>query len=73
MGILAILIRIILCIEVSIKCFIRLRRGDLLPWILLSFGLMILLKGQWAQPTVLGFSTLIGGLILATTKNKIST
>ena len=72
MGIIALLIRILFCIDISIKSFKILRLGDILPWILLSFGLMLILRGQWAQPTVLGFSTLIGGLILASTKNKIT-
>jgi len=32
---------------------------------LLSFALLIIPQGQWAQPTSLGFSTLIGGLMIA--------
>jgi hypothetical protein len=39
--------------------------GDLLPWILASFGLMNLAQGGWAQPTSLGFGTLIAGLMVA--------
>jgi len=36
-----------------------------LPWMLLSFGAILIPNGQWAQPTTLGFSTLAGGIILA--------
>ncbi len=39
--------------------------GDLLPWILASFGIMNVAQGNWAQPTALGFSTLIAGLMLS--------
>jgi hypothetical protein len=70
MGILVILIRIAFFVKVSIKSYRELKRGDLLPWLLLSFGLLILPQGEWAQPTALGFSTVLGGLILASTKKR---
>jgi len=43
----------------------KLVAGDLLPWMLLAYGLLIIPQGQWAQPTSLGFCTIIGGLIFA--------
>ncbi|MCX2481169.1 hypothetical protein OQY15_18840 [Pedobacter sp. MC2016-15] len=48
-------------------------RGDLLPWMLLSFALLNIPQGQWAQPTNLGFSAMIGGLLFASfnTRKKI--
>jgi hypothetical protein len=64
-GLLIIVIRISMTFKIAAKCFIRFRLGDALPWMLLSFGLLILLQGGWAQPTLLGFYVLIGGLILA--------
>lgn len=67
-GIIVLLIRVIFCADIFIKSYASLKRGNLLPWLLLSFGLLIVLQGQWAQPTVLGFSTLLGGLILAASK-----
>lgn len=65
MGMIAILVRIGIIIKISLASFNRVIRGDLLPWTLLSFGFITLLQSQWAQPTALGFSTLIGGLIIA--------
>jgi hypothetical protein len=65
LGIFSILFRLAFCIKLAFASFRRLAVNDLLPWMLLSFGLLIILQGQWAQPTTLGFSVLTGGLILA--------
>jgi len=65
MGILAILFRVGFALKLAVLSFKRLKKGDLLPWLLLSFGFVPLIQGQWAQPTSLGFSVIIGGLILA--------
>ncbi|RKS13306.1 hypothetical protein [Flavobacterium sp. 120] len=67
-GTLIILVRISMTATISIQSFKFLRRGDALPWMLLSFGFINLLQAQWAQPTNLGFYVLIGGLILASLK-----
>lgn len=53
-----------------------LRCYDLLPW-MLSAGMMLTVpQGQWATPTNLGFSILLGGLTLAAIKghsvNKVT-
>lgn len=65
MGIAVIIIRLCFCTETAILSYRKVATGEMLPWILLSAGLLIILQGQWAQPTTLGFSTLMGGLILA--------
>lgn len=70
MGLGAILIRIGIVIKIGLASFRRVIKGDLLPWLLLSFGLLTLLQSQWAQPTSLGFSTLIGGLMIASFNTK---
>lgn len=72
MGLAVIFIRLGFCLAIAIASLRRLSSGDLLPWILLSFGLLIIPQGQWAQPTALGFSTLIGGLILASLNQEKS-
>lgn len=72
MGLTVILLRLGLCIEVIIASFKRMVNSDLMPWLLLSFGLLLLAQGGWAQPTSLGFCTLITGLIVASSK-KMST
>ncbi|SFZ94029.1 hypothetical protein SAMN05428642_103524 [Flaviramulus basaltis] len=64
-GVLVVLLRVLFCADITMKSYIGMKSGNLLPWLLLSAGFLIILKGQWAQPTVLGFSTLTGGLILA--------
>ncbi|MEZ2333989.1 hypothetical protein AB6735_00055 [Mucilaginibacter sp. RCC_168] len=65
MGLTIIFIRLRLCVKLLRKSFAFLKKGDLLPWMLLSFGLVILANGQWGQPTALGFAMLIGGLVMA--------
>jgi hypothetical protein len=68
MGLLVILIRVGLTLKVAVGSYRKLVNGDLLPWLILSFGLLILPQGEWAQPTALGFSIFVGGLMLASTK-----
>lgn len=65
LGLSAIFIRLAFSMRLSLACYGKLAKGDSLPWLLVSFGLIVLPQGQWGQPTTLGFSTLIGGLILA--------
>jgi hypothetical protein len=65
MGIIVILLRLGLCTKIAVACYKRMLIGDMLPWILLSFCLLIVPQGQWARPTTLGFSTLIAGLTIA--------
>jgi len=74
MGIAAILLRLGLSVKIAISSYFKMAKGDMLPWMLLSFGFVLVAQGSWAQPTTLGFATLIGGLMLASLndKNKIS-
>jgi type IV secretory pathway TrbD component len=69
MGILIILVRLALSVEIVKKSYRKLVTGDTLPWMLLSFGLLTLPQGGWNQPTSLGFCTLLGGLMLASITN----
>ncbi len=70
MGIVLIIFRIALTMKIAIASFRRLAEGDLLPWLLLSFGFIILSQGGWAQPTTLGFFVMIGGLLIASLKGE---
>jgi hypothetical protein len=72
-GLLIIIIRISMTFNIARKCYTRFRLGDALPWMLLSFGFLMLLQSQWAQPTNLGFYVLIGGLILASLREPEET
>ncbi len=65
LGFIVVLIRITLTMKIFSASYWQLRKGNLLPWMLLSFGCTILSQGGWSQPTSLGFSTLLGGLMLA--------
>ena len=70
LGLTVIFIRLAFTWQLCIASFHSMRNGKLLPWLLVSYGLLIIPQGQWAQPTSLGFSTLLGGLIIASMKNK---
>lgn len=65
MGLFVIFMRLGICFEMAIASYRKLAVGDLLPWMLLGFCLLIVPQGQWAQPTALGFSIFIGGILLA--------
>lgn len=69
MGIFIIILRIGFCVVLTKAGYKQLSKGDLLPWLLLSNLLIVVPQGQWAQPTSLGFSTLIGGLVIASLNN----
>lgn len=65
MGVAVIFLRLAFSFRIAIASFKKLEQNDLLPWILLSFGLLTIPQAQWSQPTSLGFSIIIGGLIIA--------
>lgn len=63
-----ILIRVILVLELLKKAWSAVKKENLLPWMLMSFGMMAILQGQWYQTNTLGFGILIGGLVIASLK-----
>lgn len=65
LGLALILIRVSLSIEFVVIGYKKLIAGNMLPWVMIGYILMMVPQAQWAQPTALGFSTLIGGLFLA--------
>ncbi|WP_266363586.1 hypothetical protein [Tellurirhabdus rosea] len=67
-GILVILTRLLFTLNLLTDSFRRMKSGRLLPWMLVSFCVLNIPQGQWAQPTSLGFSVLAGGLVLAALK-----
>lgn len=71
MGLLVILLRVGLTARLSLASYSKLAKGDFLPWMLLSVGLFVLPQSQWGQPTTLGFSTLLGGLMLASLRVSV--
>ncbi|WP_198171549.1 hypothetical protein [Mucilaginibacter aquatilis] len=65
LGVIIIFIRVGVTLDVTLKSYSALAKKNFLPWMLLSFILVNLAQGQWAQPTALGFGALTGGLIFA--------
>lgn len=65
MGLGLIVIRLGFSLVIAIKSFNKLIKGDILPWILLSCFLLNIPQGNWSQPTALGFSVLVGALLMA--------
>lgn len=65
LGLAVIMLRLALMAKITWASYGQLAEGLFLPWLLVSFGLFTLPQGQWAQPTALGFSALLGGLMLA--------
>lgn len=65
LGLGVIFIRVGLGIKIAYASFQKLSYGVLLPWLLVSIGFLILAQGQWAQPTVLGFSCFVGGITIS--------
>lgn len=68
MGLIIVFIRVGLVIKIALAAIARMSRNDMLPWLLLAYGSLILAEGQWSQPTSLGFSVIMGGLMLAAVK-----
>ncbi|MEM9143623.1 MAG: hypothetical protein AAGA86_11590 [Bacteroidota bacterium] len=70
LGITVILIRVSFSLHLFLCSLAKLKNHIFLPWMLVAFGLLLIPYGQWAQPTTLGFSILVGGLILASLKEQ---
>jgi hypothetical protein len=71
LGIALIFLRLGLTAKVALACYQKLSQGDLLPWMLLSFGLITLAQGGWAQPSSLGFFIITGGLLVASVRTPV--
>ena len=70
MGLAIIFIRLGLCYKLTSNAWSKMSMGEMLPWMLLSLGLLNIPQGQWAQPSNLGFSALLGGLIIAAMRDR---
>lgn len=70
MGLAIIFFRLKLCAVIGLAAYRKMKKDNLLPWILLSFVLLNIPQGQWAQPTILGFSVLGGGLAIASLRDS---
>lgn len=70
LGLILIFIRVSIVWRLTTVSFRQIKLNNFLPWLLLSFAFINILQGQWAQPTMLGFSTLSGGLVIAAMPRK---
>lgn len=70
MGLIVVFVRLGVSFSVAILSYKRMSRGDLLPWLILSFCLLNLPQGMWSQPTALGFSVLSAGLVYASLRSR---
>jgi hypothetical protein len=68
MGISVIFIRLAVSLKMAVFSYLELRAGNLLPWMFVALVLTSIPKAQWAQPTSLGFSVMVGGLLIAALK-----
>jgi hypothetical protein len=65
-----ILLRIILAISFANKSWKLPQEEKLLAFILCGAACTALLQGQWAQPSILGYGVLMGGLVMASLKKE---
>ncbi|WP_035715650.1 hypothetical protein [Christiangramia echinicola] len=68
LGLIMIMIRGGVVFKLILESWSMVRKDNILPWMLMSFGMFIILQGAWAQPTTLGFSVLTGGLIISSAR-----
>ncbi|MDQ2867332.1 MAG: hypothetical protein M3R59_02815 [Verrucomicrobiota bacterium] len=65
LGLAFLLWRVALTIRIGTACFRALNVPDILPLLLFSVGFILMLTGQFGQPTSLGFAVVVNGLCLA--------
>lgn len=70
LGLAFLLWRTFLTFHLGYLSLLALRRGTTLPLLLFSCGSVILLTGQFGQPTTLGFAVVLCGLCLAATRGR---
>jgi hypothetical protein len=73
LGLTAIALRLSLSLKMLYEAYKRLKFDNLLPWIFVSASFLAVAQGQWAQPTALGFSVVMGGLTIASMRDREST
>lgn len=69
LGFSMILLRVIFVLKLSSAAFSLIKKANFLPWIMLSFSIISVTQGQWAQPTALGFATISAGILVAALRN----
>jgi len=70
MGFIVVIMRILIAFGLLSQSFNMLAKKYTLPWLLMSTGFIVLLQGQWGQPTNLGFYIITAGTLMTSLKNK---
>ena len=70
LGIAMILVRTKLGIDLLGTSYKAIAKKNILPWILMSWTFLAILQNQLGQPTSLGFTVLLGGLVMAAFRDK---
>ena len=70
LGLMVILIKGGVVVRILRGAWNSIKEENILPWMLMSFGMIMILQAPWAQPTTLGFSVIIGGLAIAAMKER---
>lgn len=60
-----IVLRMFLTISIAVKSFKLPQDEKLLPFIICGAASVTIIQGQWAQPSILGYATIMGGLVMA--------
>ena len=72
-GLTVVLLRIYMSFSLLLKSFTLISKNNILPWLFMSTGFVLLLQGQWGQPTGLGFYVITGGTIMAAIRKNENT
>jgi hypothetical protein len=72
-GLAVVYIRVAVSVKIAMAAYKKILKGDMLPWLLVSFGFLLMAQGFWSQPTSLGFCTLTTGLMIASLKRTTPT
>lgn len=70
LGLFLIAFRVGLAVKIGVGSYYKMKKNEILSWLLMSVAFFTLVQGIWAQPTSLGFCSLITGLWIAALKNK---
>lgn len=70
LGIAAIFFRSFFTYKLGHLSFLSLKKKNLLPWLLFTTTALLILNGQWGQPTTLGFMATGSGLCLAAMRSR---
>jgi hypothetical protein len=63
-------LRLLTAISFAVKSWSLPKEDKLLPFILCGAACIAMVQGQWAQPTILGYGILMGGLVMACFKKE---